>query len=111
MVPERALATFVEWVLVSCGWPMMVDIADDRASPTPDPEPSPPSLRFAEHEPEPTMTNESSPSGATELRIALEPEPILSNQVRDPATSCTTVGVTVECEGAMESPAHYTTAG
>ncbi|KAL0176455.1 hypothetical protein M9458_028785, partial [Cirrhinus mrigala] len=48
----------------------------------PEPEPSQPSPRFAEHEPkpsadgepEPNMTDEPSPNGATELRIALEPE-------------------------------------
>ncbi|KAI2664127.1 A disintegrin and metalloproteinase with thrombospondin motifs 20 [Labeo rohita] len=44
------------------------------------------------------------------MRIALEPEPITFNQVRQPATSHTTVEVTVEREGAEESLAHCTIA-
>ncbi|KAI2644281.1 Chromatin-remodeling ATPase INO80 [Labeo rohita] len=34
--PRESLTVFVEWVLVSCGSPMTVDIEDDDASPTPD---------------------------------------------------------------------------
>ncbi|XP_016422425.1 phospholipase D3-like [Sinocyclocheilus rhinocerous] len=60
-----------------------------RSGTQPDPEPSPPSPRCAEQEPEPTddgepepvATDEPSPDGATELRIALEPEPVTSDQV------------------------------
>ncbi len=64
----------------------------------PDPEPRPPSLRGAEHkpdpsadrepEPEPVATDEPSPRSATELRIAMEPEPHgSSDQVRKLATT------------------------
>ncbi|KAI2647960.1 Myosin-1 [Labeo rohita] len=83
-----------------------------------DPEPSQPSPRFAEHEPEPTVdgepepsvTDEPSPSGATELRIAQEPEPILSHHVREPATEPMTVNVPDGREGAGDSTAHCTAA-
>ncbi|KAI2653768.1 hypothetical protein H4Q32_014108 [Labeo rohita] len=61
-------------------------------------------------EPEPSVTDEPSPSGATELRIAQEPEPILSNQVREPATEPATVHVPDGHEGAEDSTAHCTTA-
>ncbi|KAL0185799.1 hypothetical protein M9458_017469, partial [Cirrhinus mrigala] len=112
------LAAFVEWVLVSCQSPLTVDFVDDGTSPTPDIEPSQPSPRFTEHEPEPTAdgepepsaTDESSPNGATVLRNAPEPEPITSDQLREPATSHTMMEVTVEREGAEESPAHSTIA-
>ncbi|KAL0177682.1 hypothetical protein M9458_026576, partial [Cirrhinus mrigala] len=84
--PRESLATYVEWV--SCNSSLTMDFADDDTSPTLDPEPSQPSPQFAEHEPEhtadgepePSATDEPSPSGATELRIAQEPEPILSVQ-------------------------------
>ncbi|XP_058606979.1 uncharacterized protein LOC131524173 [Onychostoma macrolepis] len=117
--PRGDFATFVEWVLVSCGSPLTVDFENDDTSPTPDPEPSPPSPRAAERQPEPTAdgepapiaTHEPSQEGATELEIALEPEPHgPSDQVREPATSHATVEVTVEREGAEESPAHCTAA-
>ncbi len=108
--PRGNFAVFVEWVLVSCGSPLTMDFADDDTSPTSDPEPSPPSPRAAERQPEPSATDEPSPSGATVLRIAPEPEPITSDQVREPATSHATVNVTVEREGAEESPAHCTAA-
>ncbi|KAL0176613.1 hypothetical protein M9458_028943, partial [Cirrhinus mrigala] len=83
-----------------------------------DPEPSQPSPRFAEHEPEPKMdrepepslTDEPSPSGATELWIAQEPEPILSDQVREPATEPVTVDVPDGREGAEDSTTHCTAA-
>ncbi|KAL0179873.1 hypothetical protein M9458_025315, partial [Cirrhinus mrigala] len=79
----------------------------------PYPEPSPPSPHIVAHQPEPTAdgepstTDEASPSGATVLRIALEPEPIMSDQVREPATSHVAVDVTVECESAEESSTHF----
>ncbi|XP_058606809.1 uncharacterized protein LOC131524086 [Onychostoma macrolepis] len=65
----------------------------------------------ADGEPEPIATHEPSQEGATELEIAPEPEPHRpSDQVREPATSHATVEVTVEREGAEESPAHCTAA-
>ncbi|KAI2666632.1 APO protein 3, mitochondrial [Labeo rohita] len=92
---------------------------DDDTSPPPDPVPRPPSPCSTERQPEPTPDGELKPSatdepwlsGATELRIAPEPEPIMSNQVREPATSFTTEEFSVEHEDAEEGPAHYTTAG
>ncbi|KAL0193309.1 hypothetical protein M9458_011605, partial [Cirrhinus mrigala] len=115
---RESLAAYVEWVLVSCNSPLTMDFADVDTSPTLDPEPSQPSPRFAEHEPEPTVdgepepgaTNESSPSGATVLRIAPEPEPITSDQMREQASLYATVEVPVEREGTEESPAHCTSA-
>ncbi|KAL0173900.1 hypothetical protein M9458_029868, partial [Cirrhinus mrigala] len=88
-VLERA---FVEWVLVSCQSSLTVDFMDDDTSPTPDPVPRPTSPRSTERQPEPTVdgepkpsaTDEPSPSGATELRIAPEPEPVTSDQVQEP---------------------------
>ncbi len=71
--PRESLAAFVEWVLVSCGSLLTVDIMDDDTIPTPDPEPSPPSPRFTERQPEPIATHEPSQEGATELGIAPEP--------------------------------------
>ncbi|KAL0195833.1 hypothetical protein M9458_009405, partial [Cirrhinus mrigala] len=55
-------------------------------------------------------TDEPSLIGATELRIALEPEPITSDRVREPATTYATVDVTAEHEGAKDSPTHSTSA-
>ncbi|KAL0192919.1 hypothetical protein M9458_011215 [Cirrhinus mrigala] len=116
--PRENFAAYVEWVLVSCNSSLTVDFADDDTSPTLDPEPSQQSPQFAEHEPEPTVdgepepnvTDEPSPSGATELRIAQEPEPILSDQVREPATEPATVDVPDGREGAEDSTAHCTAA-
>ncbi|KAI2647769.1 Calcium-transporting ATPase type 2C member 1 [Labeo rohita] len=94
---------FIKWVLVSCKSHLAVDITDDDTSPTGDPAPNPPSPCITEHEPEPAADGESKSnvtaepllSGATELRIALEPEPIMSNQ---------------EHEGAKDSPTRCTSA-
>ncbi|KAI2665042.1 hypothetical protein H4Q32_003383 [Labeo rohita] len=90
---------------------------EDDTSPTPDSESSQPSPRFAEHESEPTVdgepepsVTESSPCGATGLRIAQEPEPLLSDQVRESATEPATVDVPDGREGAEDSTAHCTTA-
>ncbi|KAI2666535.1 Chromatin-remodeling ATPase INO80 [Labeo rohita] len=112
--PRESLAACVEWVLVSS---RSLWTVEDDTSPTPDPESSQPSPRFTEHEPEPTVdeepepsVTESSPCGATELRIAQEPEPLLSNQVREPATEPATVDVPDGHEGAEDSTAHCTTA-
>ncbi|KAI2652954.1 Gasdermin-E [Labeo rohita] len=114
--PRESFAAYVEWVLVSCNSSLTVDFADDDTSPTLDPEPSLPSPQFAEHEPEPTVdgepepsVTESSPCGATGLRIAQEPEPLLSDQVREPATEPATVDIPDGREGAEDSTAHCTT--
>ncbi|KAI2657363.1 Spectrin beta chain, non-erythrocytic 5 [Labeo rohita] len=61
-------------------------LEDDLASPTLDPAPSPPSPCCTERmpeltadgEPEPTMTDEPSPHGATEPQIATEPELLMT---------------------------------
>ncbi|KAL0199043.1 hypothetical protein M9458_007583 [Cirrhinus mrigala] len=84
--------------------------AEDDTSPTQDPEPSQPAPRHAEFEPEPTADDEPEPR-ATELKIATEPEPYTSDQVREPATSTMTGECNMEQVRAMESPAHCTTAG
>ncbi len=49
-----------------------------RSRTQPDSEPHPPSPCCAEQEPEPAVTNE--PNGTTELRNALEPESVTSDQ-------------------------------
>ncbi|KAI2659920.1 Increased DNA methylation 1 [Labeo rohita] len=58
--PRERLATFIEWVLVSCESSLTVDYADNDTSPNQDPEPSPPSPRYAEL-PEPTAESQSPP--------------------------------------------------
>ncbi len=115
--PRESLAAFIEWVLVSCKSKLTVDIADNNTSPTRDPEPSQLPPRSAElpeptadGEPEPATVVEPSPSGATELPIVPEPEPQVSDQVREPTVQAM-VDTAVEIAGAMESPAHGTTAG
>ncbi|KAL0200277.1 hypothetical protein M9458_003464, partial [Cirrhinus mrigala] len=65
----------------------------DRTNPV-QPEPT------ADEEPKPSATDEPSPSRATALRIAPEPEPVMSDQVREPAISLATEVITVEREGA-----------
>lgn len=113
MVLEGILPAFVEWVLVSCGSPLIVDIADDT-SPTPDPEPSPQSPRCAEPkpkptadgEPEPAATDEPLPWRATELRIASELKPDQSDQVREPATELATVENAMNGESTEGSSTH-----
>ncbi len=114
--PRGNFATFVEWVLVSCGLVLTVDIADDHTSPTSDPEPSPRLPCCAEPQPEPTAdgepdptaTNKPSPKRATELNIASES--VTSDQLQEPATGHATVDDVREHEGLEESPAHCTTA-
>ncbi|KAL0188523.1 hypothetical protein M9458_015622, partial [Cirrhinus mrigala] len=61
----------------------------------------------ADGEPEPATVIEPSPSGATELMIA--PEPQVSDLVQKPAAKVT-VEAAVEIMEAMESPTHCTTA-
>ncbi|KAL0186153.1 hypothetical protein M9458_017823, partial [Cirrhinus mrigala] len=82
------------------------------AHPTPgtsqhDPEPSQLQTQLTKPEPEPKAT-EPSHMGATAQWIATEPEPSLSDQVREPAMWPTTVDVTVGREGAEDSTAHGT---
>ncbi|KAL0179089.1 hypothetical protein M9458_024531, partial [Cirrhinus mrigala] len=105
--PRESFADYMEWVLVSCRSSLT---AEDDTSPTQDPEPSQPAPRHAEFEPEPTADDEPEPR-ATELKIATEPEPYTSDQVREPATSTMTGECNMEQVRAMESPAHCTTAG
>ncbi|KAI2645833.1 Protein transport protein SEC31 [Labeo rohita] len=105
--PRESFADYMEWVLVSCRSSLT---AEDDTSPTQDPEPSQPAPRHAEFEPEPTADDEPEPR-ATELKIATEPEPYTSDQVREPATSTMTGECKMERVRAMESPAHCTTAG
>ncbi|KAL0166713.1 hypothetical protein M9458_038557 [Cirrhinus mrigala] len=83
-----------------------------------DPEPSPPLPRLAEPEPEPTADGEPEPRatepsalGVTAREIATEPEPIESDQVREPAALPATVDVPVGREGAEDSTAHCTAEG
>ncbi len=115
--PRESLAAFIEWVLVSCKSELTMDIAENDTSPTRDPEPSHRPPRSAElpeptadGEPEPAAVVEPSPSGVTELPIVPEPEPQLSDQVREPTVPAT-VDTAVESAGAMERPAHGATAG
>ncbi|KAI2657009.1 tRNA (guanine-N(7)-)-methyltransferase [Labeo rohita] len=78
--PRESLVTYIEWVLVSCKSSVTVDFVDDNTSPTHDPVSSLPSPRSSEQqleptadrEPEPSVTDESLPKDATELRIATE---------------------------------------
>ncbi|KAL0190994.1 hypothetical protein M9458_013692 [Cirrhinus mrigala] len=108
--PQESLPDYIEWVLASCGSSWTVDIVEKDISPTQDPEPSQPAPRHAEFEPEPTADDEPEPR-VTELKIATEPEPYTSDQVREPATSTVTGECNMEQVRAMESPAHCTTAG
>ncbi|KAL0162611.1 hypothetical protein M9458_042007, partial [Cirrhinus mrigala] len=64
----------------------------------------------ADGEPEPAVVIEPSTSGTAELMITVEPEPQVSDQVREP-TARAMVEIVVEIAGAKESPAHCTTAG
>ncbi len=113
--PRESLAAFIEWVLVSCKSHLTVDMADSDTSHTQDPEASqlPPcnaelSEPTADREPEPAAVIE--PSGATELTIIPEPEPQISDKVREP-TAQARVDTAVEIVGALERPTHGTTAG
>ncbi|KAI2654645.1 Zinc metalloprotease ZmpB [Labeo rohita] len=108
--PQESLPEYIEWVLASCGSSWTIDIKEEDVIPTLDPEPSQPAPRHAEFEPEPTADDEPEPR-ATELKIATEPEPYTSDQVREPATSTVTGECNMEQVRAMESPAHCTTAG
>ncbi|KAL0177233.1 hypothetical protein M9458_026127 [Cirrhinus mrigala] len=105
--PRESTADYIVWVLVSSRSSLTTEY---DTSPTQDPEPSQPSPRHAEFEPEPIADDEPEPR-ATEQRIATEPEPNTSDQVREPATTTATVECCVEQVRAMESPDHCTTAG
>ncbi|KAI2644379.1 tRNA (guanine-N(7)-)-methyltransferase [Labeo rohita] len=83
--PRESLATYVEWVLVSCNSSLTVDFTDDDTSPTLDPEPSQPG------------TESQSPARPTSHR-----------QVREPATMHAREEVTVERKDAKEGPTHCT---
>ncbi|KAL0200102.1 hypothetical protein M9458_003289, partial [Cirrhinus mrigala] len=104
--PQESLATYIEWVLVPCQSSLTVHFADDDISPTPDSVPSPPSPCSVKCHPEPTTdgepkpsaTNEPLPNGATELRIASEPESV---PVRELATSHVTEEVSVKCDDSL----------
>lgn len=117
--PRGNFSAYVEWVLVSCNSAFTISLADkDFTSPTPDPEPSQASPHCVAHQleatadrvPELNVTDEPSPIGVTQLRVAPEPEPhTMSDQVRDPASMHTTVDETVEHMRVEVSPAHCTT--
>ncbi len=113
--PRKSLTAFIEWVLVSCKSKLTMDIADVDTSPTRDLEPgqSPPRSAelpepTADREPEPASVAEPSPSGATELPIVPEPEPQVSDQVREP-TIRAMVETAVEIAGAMDRGGHSST--
>ncbi|KAL0179776.1 hypothetical protein M9458_025218 [Cirrhinus mrigala] len=108
--PQESLPDYIEWVLASCGSSWTVDIVEKDVSPTQDPEPSQPAPQHADYEPEPTADDEPE-ARATESKIATEPEPYMSDQVREPATTTVTGECKMEQVRAMESPAHCTTAG
>ncbi|KAL0168879.1 hypothetical protein M9458_037101 [Cirrhinus mrigala] len=108
--PQESLPEYIEWVLASCGSSWTIDIIEEDVIPTLDPEPSQPAPRHAEFEPEPTADDEPEPR-ATELKIATEPEPYTSDQVRESATATVTGECNMVQVRAMESPAHCTTAG
>ncbi|KAL1258304.1 hypothetical protein QQF64_011548 [Cirrhinus molitorella] len=110
--PRVDFAAYVEWTLARNGSSLTIRPEENRASATPDQEPSPPSPRCTEPQPEPTAdgepepkaTDEPSPRSATELRIASEPEPKESDQVREPATEHATVENASDSESAECSP-------
>ncbi|KAL1276128.1 hypothetical protein QQF64_035751 [Cirrhinus molitorella] len=115
---DASLAVAIRKLPLNCHFPagyVWSSMTVDDTSPTHDPEPSPPSPvtelpePTTDGEPEPAAIVEPSPPEVTERTIVPEPEPTTSDQVREPATELRTVEVSVECEGAMESPAHYTT--
>ncbi|KAI2656954.1 Protein translocase subunit SecA [Labeo rohita] len=113
--PRADFAAFVEWTLARNKPSFSACSMENLASATPDPEPSQPPPRHAEHEPEPTadrsgVTKEPSPTGATEQTIAAEREECTSDQVREPATMPSTVGVSVGHEDAKDSTTHCTAA-
>ncbi|KAL1276323.1 hypothetical protein QQF64_035946 [Cirrhinus molitorella] len=116
--PRADFATFVEWTLARNGSSFTIRPEENLASATPDPEPSPPSPRCAEPQPEPTADGEPepdaidkpSPERATERRIASEPEPRESDQVREPATEHATVENATNSESAVWSSVHCTKA-
>ncbi|KAL0191910.1 hypothetical protein M9458_010206, partial [Cirrhinus mrigala] len=83
-----------------------------------DPEPSQPPPRLTEPEPEPTpdgepepRATEPSPLGVTARETDTEPQPIESDQVREPATMPATVDVPVGREVAEDGTAHCTAEG
>ncbi|KAL0183553.1 hypothetical protein M9458_019249, partial [Cirrhinus mrigala] len=125
--PSWTLQSYINFALWTSGSTFTVGkVEEDSALVQPhladvsqhDPEPSPPPPRLAEPEPEPTTdgepeprATEPSPLGVIARGIATEPEPIESDQVREPATVPATVDVPVEHEGAEDSIAHCTAEG
>ncbi len=117
--PQAYFAAFVEWILARNGLPLTICPVEDLGSSTPDPEPSPPSPSCAEQKPEPTddgepepaATDEPSHLGATELRIAAEPElRVTSDRVREPATTPAMREKAMASEIAERSSTHCTLA-
>ncbi len=113
--PRANFAAFVEWTLARNGSPFPTCSQENLASATPDPVPSPPFPRYAERmpepttdgEPEPAATDEPSPHGATELRIAAEPElQMTSVKVREPATTSALRENATDGVSAERSPLH-----
>ncbi len=94
--PREDFAAFVEWTLARNGSPLTISPGDDLVRSTPEPEPSPPSLRGAEHQPEPTDDGEPFPaairepaqSRATEQRIASDVDQARPDQTRLDQTRC-----------------------
>ncbi len=109
--PRGSFATFVEWVLVSCGSLLTIGTEDNDTSPTSNPVPSqkPSDSEEQQHEPtadrEPDFTTkyEPAPMGAIERNFNSAPE---SQQVCKPAASSIAVGVLVVDKGMEVSPTH-----
>ncbi|ROL46489.1 hypothetical protein DPX16_21673 [Anabarilius grahami] len=118
--PTEDFAAYVEWVLVKNNSQFTIGPAEDDTSSTPHPETNhPPSTTCTMEKREPTAdrgdqpagTNETEPEERTEGVVAPGCEPLgVSDQVREPATSCAVEGVLVEFEGWEESPDHNITA-
>ncbi|ROJ08804.1 hypothetical protein DPX16_3114 [Anabarilius grahami] len=112
--PRGSFATFVEWVLASCGSPLTVGPVNDDASPTHNPvhnqnHPDGEDLQLeptAGHVSNSTATFEPAPVGATEPNNAMEPEQHESEQVCELATTSIVEGVLVDIEAMEVSPAH-----
>ncbi len=112
--PQEDFAAFMEWTLVRNGSPLTVCPEDDLARSTPDPVHSPPSPHCAERmpeptadgEPEPVVTDEPSSHRVTVLRIAAEPEPMMTSiKVREPATEPATWKNAADSESVERSSA------
>ncbi|ROL53543.1 hypothetical protein DPX16_21792 [Anabarilius grahami] len=117
--PTEDFAAYVEWVLVNNHSQFTIGPAEDDTSTTPHPETNhPPSTTCTMEKREPTAdrgdrpvgTIETEPEERTEGVVAPGCEPLgVSDQVREPVTSCAVEGVLVEFEGWEESPDHNNT--